>query len=108
MATAAAAAAARARRDIQHHFFMNDAVRSERAIAFEPSGMFQQRQFERMCARGIIREAGPGRYWLDVVAYDVDLTGRHRRLKVALAIALVAMAVGLLIAVIPLPFLLGS
>ncbi len=108
MATAAAAAAARARRDIQHHFFMNDAVRPERAVAFEPSRMSQERQFERMRARGIICEADPGRYWLDVVAYDVDLTGRHRRLKVALAIALAALAVGLLIAIIPLPALLGS
>ena len=97
MATAAAAAVARARRDIQHHFFSMDAVRPDRAVPFEPSRMIQQRQFERMQARGIIHEASPGRYWLDVVAYDVDLTGRYHRVKLLLAGALVLFFVGLLI-----------
>lgn len=64
MATAAVAAAvARARREIQHHFFSHDAVRPDRAVAFEPSKHIEQRQFERMRSRGIIREAKPGLFW---------------------------------------------
>jgi hypothetical protein len=43
MATAAAAAVAKARRDIQHHFFSNDAVRPDHAVAFEPRSRLQQR-----------------------------------------------------------------
>jgi hypothetical protein len=97
MATAAAAAAARARRDIQHHFFSNDAVRPDRAVDFEPANRLQRRQFERMRERGIIHEDKSGRYWLDVVAYDIDLTGRYHRVKWALAFALIAMGIALLL-----------
>jgi hypothetical protein len=84
MATAAAALAARARREIQHHFFAADAVRPDRALAFDPANGFERRQFERMRARNIIREEKPGQYWLDVVGYDVDLRARHRRVRIAL------------------------
>jgi hypothetical protein len=47
MATTAAALIARARREIQHHFFSEDAVRPDRAIGFEPANEFQQRQSRR-------------------------------------------------------------
>ncbi len=97
MATAAAAAVAKARRDIQHHFFRNDAVRPDRAVAFEPRRMIEERQFERMRARGIIREAEPGLYWLDVVAYDIDLRQRFTRMRILLLVMVVALLVGLTI-----------
>jgi hypothetical protein len=96
MATAAAAAVARARREVQHHFFSNDAVRPDRAVEFDPPTGLQRRQFERMRNRGIIHETSQGRYWLDVVAYDVDLRARHRRVKTALIILLVVLAAMLL------------
>ena len=95
MATAAAAAVARARRDIQHHFFSHDAVRPDRAVAFEPDRMIEQRQFERMRSRGIIREAKPGLFWLDVVAYDVDLRQRFTRVRLVLLAMILALAIGL-------------
>ncbi|MBV8908285.1 MAG: hypothetical protein JOZ20_04725 [Sphingomonas sp.] len=96
MATAAVAAAvARARREIQHHFFSHDAVRPERAVAFEPSKHIEQRQFERMRSRGIIREAKPGLFWLDVVAYDIDLRQRHERIRWVLLVLVIALAIGL-------------
>ena len=95
MATAAAAAVAKARRDIQHHFFSHDAVRPDRAVSFEPDRMIQQRQFERMRARGIIREASPGLYWLDVVAYDIDLRDRHARVRTVLLILILILMIGL-------------
>ena len=100
MATAAAAAVARARREIQHHFFSNDAVRPDRAVDFDPPNRLQRRQFERMRERGIIREDNRGRFWLDVVAYDIDLTGRYKRVKWALALVLLAMAIALLIPIL--------
>ena len=96
MATAAAAAVARARRDVQHHFFSLDAVRPDRAVDFDPPTRLQRRQFERMRDRGIIHDTGDGRYWLDVVAYDVDLRARHRRVKTALIILLIILAAMLL------------
>ena len=93
MATGAAAAIARARRDVQHHFFSKDAVRPDRAVAFEPSRLIEQRQFERMQSRGIIREAQPGSYWLDVVGYDLDLQQRYRRIRMVLIVVLIMFAV---------------
>jgi hypothetical protein len=95
MATGAAAAIAKARRDIQHHFFSHDAVRPDRAVAFEADRMIEERQFERMRSRGIIREAGHGRYWLDVVAYDIDLRQRHATVRTVLLVMILALAVGL-------------
>jgi hypothetical protein len=89
MATGAAAAIARARRDIQHYFFSHDAVRPERAVPFEADRGVDRRQFERMRSNDIIREAGPGKYWLDVVAYDVDLCNRYRRVKTLLIILII-------------------
>ena len=96
MATAAAALIARARREIQHHFFAADAVRPDRAIAYEPGTGIESRQFARMRARGIVREEQPGQYWIDVVAYDVDLRERHRRVRILL-LALIALLLGLLL-----------
>jgi hypothetical protein len=95
MATGAAAAVAKARRDVQHHFFSEDAVQPNRAVAFEAYSRLQQRQFERMRSRGVIREAAPGRYWLDVVAYDIDMRERFVRVRLVLLVMLVALLVGL-------------
>ena len=100
MATSAVAAAvAKARRDIQHHFFSHDAVRPNRAVAFDPRNGIQRGQFERMRSRAIIREASPGLYWLDVVAYDIDLRQRFNRVRIVLLVLVLALAVGLGIAV---------
>jgi len=95
MATAVAAAVAKARRDIQHHFFSHDAVRPDRAVAFEANRRIEERQFERMRSRGIIREARPGLYWLDVVAYDIDLRQRFTRVRWLLLVMVVGLAVAL-------------
>lgn len=89
MASAAAAMAARARREIQHRFFEADAVRPDRAIAFEAANGFEARQFARLRERGAIREGAAGRYWLNLPAYDIVLRERHRRVRTAL-IALAA------------------
>ena len=92
MASAAAALAARARREIQHHFFAADAVRADRAVTFTPSNGFEQRQFDRMVNRGTIRKVDGDRYWIDVVAYDVELRARHRRVRIALILVIIALA----------------
>lgn len=99
MATGAAAVIAKARRDIQHHFFSHDAVRPDRAVSFEANRMIEERQFERMRSRGIIREAEPGRYWLDVVAYDIDMRQRHAVVRTMLLVMVIALAIGLGISV---------
>lgn len=102
MATTPAAAIAKARREIQHAFFSEDAVRPDRAIALEPARFVQRRLFESWQRKGIIRTAGGDRYWLDVVAYDQELMRRHRVLKFALLSILVLLAVGILTGVVRL------
>ena len=94
MATAAAALIAKARREIQHAFFEADAVRPDRAIAFQPRNGFEQRQFARYRTEGAIKEVADGRYWLDVVAYDGDLRRRHDRVRFALLLVITALALG--------------
>src|SRR5206468_9144222 len=90
MASAAAALIARARREIQHRFFEADAVRPDRAISFEPSNGFERRIFGRYLQRGIVHRGSGGQYWMDVVAYDVDLRRRHRIVRnLLLAVILV-------------------
>ncbi len=89
---AVAALVARARREIQHHFFAKDAVRPDRATRFEPSNAIEKRQFSRMLENGTIRQEGGDRYWLDVVAYDADLRARHRRVRTILILAIVVLA----------------
>jgi len=95
MATAAAAANAKARRDIQHHFFSNDAVRPDHAVAFDPPSRLQRRQFERMRSVGIVRENKQGLYWMDVVAYDIDLRRRFKRVRIVLLALVLLLLAGL-------------
>jgi hypothetical protein len=95
MASAAAAAVAKARRDVQHYFFSHDAVRPDSAVAFDPQSRLQQRLFDRMRGAGVIREAKPGLYWLDVVAYDLDMRARFTRVRIILLVMIVALAAGL-------------
>src|SRR3982751_2170505 len=100
MATAAAAAVAKARRNIQHHFFSANAVRPESAVAFDARSRLQQRMFERMRRNGVIREAQPGRYWIDVVAYDIELRQRFRRGKTVLLVMVFALLIGLAVSLL--------
>ncbi|MDH7975022.1 hypothetical protein QH494_22795 [Sphingomonas sp. AR_OL41] len=97
MATAAAALIARARREIQHHFFAADAVRPDRATPFVAANAIERRQFDRMRDSGVIRQEGADRYWLDVVAYDVALRARHGRVRLALIVMIVVLAAGIAI-----------
>jgi hypothetical protein len=70
MATAAVAIAARARRDVENLFLDNNAFGPDRAIGFEPRVGIQQRYLEQLIAEGVIHEVEPGRYWLDLQAYN--------------------------------------
>jgi hypothetical protein len=91
----------RARRRIASHFFVHHATGADDAVAYVPGSHIEQRQFEKMQSKGVIREAGAGRYWIDTAAYQAQLDAR-RRLLVPIIIVLV-----LLLAAIPLFFYEG-
>ena len=103
MASAAAALIARARREIQHHFFEADAVRRDRTIGFEPSNGFERRIFDRYLRRGIVREAKGGQFWMDVAAYDVDLRRRHRIIRNLLLTIILVLIVAVLAGALQFP-----
>ena len=49
----------------------------------------------RAQTRGIIHQAEPGLYWLDVVAYDVDLRERFNRVRIVLLTIVIGLAIAL-------------
>lgn len=90
MATAAAAIVAAARRDVLSHFMRQNAVSPQDAVAFVPERSVVRRQFERLVASGIIVEAGDGKYWLNVPAYDQwRARARKRALLAAVVLTLI-------------------
>lgn len=82
------AAVMQARRKIAGHFFVHHAVSAEDAVAYVPQRPIMRSQFQHLLSRGVIRDAGGGRYWLDTAAYQTDIE-RRRRIMVAVVIVLV-------------------
>ena len=90
-APAIAAFIVRARRKIAGHFFVHHAVTADEAVPYVPQRLIARREFARMRQRGVIREAGAGRYWIDTAAYHADAE-RRRRIVVPVVIVLVVAA----------------
>ncbi|MDP5280234.1 hypothetical protein Q9Q95_15000 [Sphingomonas sp. DG1-23] len=90
-----AAMMSRARRRIADHFHVHHAISAEDAVAFVPQSRAEHSQFARMRARGVVREAEPGRYWLDTAAWRAEAEAR-RRMLVPIVIALCVIVAGLI------------
>jgi len=74
-----------------------DAVSPDQAVAFEPNSYVKHRAFARWQRAGVLREAGAGRWYLDVPSYAEAMRGRRRRvLAVGLIGGLVAAGVAML------------
>jgi hypothetical protein len=94
--TIVAGMVARARRKITAHFLVHHATSAEDAVAFKPQRPIEQRQFDRLRGKGVIREAGAGRYWLDTAAFQADTDARRKRLiPIVLILTLIAAAIPL-------------
>lgn len=80
-ATAAAAGAAmvRARRRLTAHFRDAGATTADAATACAPDRGIERRMLARMIAAGVVREAAPGRYWLDEPVLETWNRARRRR-----------------------------
>ena len=89
MATAAAAVMAKARRDLVSHFLSRNAVSAANAVAYEPRRRIDRRWFARFKDKGVLIEAKPGRWFIDVRALDEDTQSRRRRAGVLIAGSLV-------------------
>ncbi|NYT43025.1 hypothetical protein HZY97_19785 [Sphingomonas sp. R-74633] len=93
--TVVGALAVRARRKIRAHFFVLHAVTAEEAVPFVPQRRIEQTQFDRMLRAGIVREAGKGRYWFDIVAWQKH-QDRTRMILVPIVIAVCVLVAGLI------------
>ncbi|MEI9849693.1 MAG: hypothetical protein WDN24_01230 [Sphingomonas sp.] len=89
--TVIALAVRRTRRSIVGHFCALHALSAPDAVEYVPRRPIETRQFARMRERGVIHEARPGFYWIDLVALKADEDARRNRL-VPLVIALAVLA----------------
>jgi len=91
-----AAAVNRARRQITAHFMALHAVAPGDAVGFVPARPIVRRQFDKMLAHGVVKEAGKGLYWLDIDAYNADTESRRARL-VPIVIIVTVLFAGLML-----------
>jgi hypothetical protein len=92
----AAAAVARSGRKVVAYFYAMHAISAEDAVSYKPERPVDARQFERMRAGGLVHEASPGKFWLDIPAYEADRSARRRRLvPIVILLALIAAAIPL-------------
>lgn len=89
------AVAARARRNIRAYFFTQHAVSAEEAVPYLPQRTVERTQFEHLQRAGIVREAGKGCYWFDLVAWQKQ-QDRRRAILVPITIAACVLIAGLI------------
>ncbi|MFL6592070.1 MAG: hypothetical protein ACJ8GK_05110 [Luteimonas sp.] len=101
MSAAAAATAAMARRQRQLVAVFSAAGAIDAAHARTPEELAlgdRLRALQQLRDRNVIRMAAPGRFWVDLVAWQAF---RRRRRRLALVLVLVALTLGL-VALVPL------
>lgn len=92
--TVIALAVRRSRRRVVGYFLAVHALSRADAAEYKPERPMDKRQFDAMRERGILHEASPGHYWIDLPALRADEDRRRRKLvpvviAVAVALALV-------------------
>lgn len=81
----------RARRPVTNHFLALHAISANDAVAYVPQDASQRFQFDQMRGAGIIHEAIPGHFWLDLPALKADEDAKRLRMvPVAIVVAVVA------------------
>ena len=100
MSAAAAAAIARRQRQVIAAFAAAGAIDDAHARTPEELALGDRlRALQRLRDRNVIRMAAPGRFWVDLTAWQAF---RRRRRRLALVLGLVAITLGLATALLPL------
>jgi hypothetical protein len=94
-ATAAVAVAARALREVREHLEKRNAFDPDHAVAYDAPDRLHERQRDRLIGRGILRETGDGKYWIDPEAMRSD----EERRRAAAMLAFKIMVTGIVIAI---------
>jgi hypothetical protein len=84
-----------ARKRIVAWFCAVHAIEPGEAAKYTPQRPVEAREFERMRAHGIVREARKGFYWVDLEALRADADARRRKLVPVVIAVCVAVAVAL-------------
>jgi hypothetical protein len=96
MATSAstmiAAMVAKARREVREHFEQRNALDIAHAVPYDPPDSMHRRQFDNLIGRGILRETGVGRYWIDREAQRLEEERRRAAALLVLKVILAAVA----------------
>lgn len=94
-ATVAAAMVARARREVREHFEKQDAFDPGHAVAYDPPDSMHERQFDMLVGRGILRDTGDGRYWIDREALRLEEERRKEAMYLVLKMILLVVVVAI-------------
>lgn len=78
---------ARARYRIIGHFMAFHAIEAGEAVDYVPRTPLYRREFDALLARGLVRQAGYRRYWVDLAACQADVERRRRRRAVPIVVA---------------------
>lgn len=87
--------AARARREVLAFLTDREAFDPARAVPFDFPSELHRRQLGNLVGRGIVRDTGDGRYWIDRAAVALDEQRRRDAARLLLKIVLVAAAVAI-------------
>lgn len=90
-----AAAVARARREIREYFEEAGAFSPTNAVQYEPPDRIHERQFELLVGRGIVRDSGDGRYWIDREAIRLEDERRAAAAKFMFRIVAIVVVVAI-------------
>jgi hypothetical protein len=99
-ATAAAAVAARAQREVREHFEKQNAFDAEHAVPYDAPDRMHERQRDLLIGRGILRETGDGRYWIDRDAMRLDEERRRAAAMLVLKIIVIGIVIAIAVAAI--------
>lgn len=99
MGAVAAAAIMRKERDLVDHFRRAGAISAEKAQSLTQLGIHDEGvAWRRLTHRAVVREAAPGRYYLDEPSWDALRYIRKRLMVVILTIAIILLLGGLMLA----------
>ena len=97
MATSAAAMMAKAQREVRQQLEDKAAFDVESAVPYQAPDPVHAAQLEALVRRGIVRDAGDGRYWVDQNAIHLEKRFQTSVLKVVLATIAIVVILGLAI-----------
>lgn len=94
---AVAAAVGRAQREVREHFEDAGALSPDRAASYDPPSNLHEKQFQLLVGRGVLRDAGNGRFWIDRQVVGLEADQRRRALKMLLVIILAGLGIAAIV-----------